>query len=66
MVDEKKSDKPEPVAKVEKKDADILAAAAASGDAAVHQLLGERVVAEQNADVDALKEIDKKLGGLVG
>ena len=55
----------ESVAKVDKANADVLSAAAASGDAAVHNLLGERAVAEQNQDADALKEIDKKLGELV-
>lgn len=55
----------EAVVKVNTKDADILAAAAASGDAAVHNLLGERVVAEQNEDADALKAIDKKIADLV-
>ena len=72
MVEEKKTAQQQAdekvasdVARVEKRDADVLSAAAASGDAAVHQLLGERVVAEQNGDVDALKEIDKKLGELL-
>jgi hypothetical protein len=53
------------VAAVNDQSADILAAAAASGDAAVHNLLGHRVVAEQNADAAALKEIDKQLADLV-
>jgi hypothetical protein len=55
----------EAVDKVNKQNADIVAASAASGDAEVHRLLGERAVAEQNQDTDALKEIDKQLGGLV-
>jgi hypothetical protein len=53
------------VDKVNKQNADVVAAAAASGDAGVHRLLGERAVAEQNQDTEALKEIDKQLGGLV-
>ena len=77
MVDEKKSEpaktpvqqaeekQADDVDKVNSKNADVLAAAAASGDAAVHQLLGERVIAESNQDTDALKEIDKKLADLV-
>ena len=53
------------VDKVNKADDAILAAAAASGDAAVHDLLGHRVIAEQNQDVDELKRIDKEIKDLV-
>jgi hypothetical protein len=56
----------EAVDKANAKSADVLTAAAASGDAAVHNLLGERVIAEQNQDTESLKEIDKKLADLVG
>jgi hypothetical protein len=49
------------VDKVNKTDGTILAAAAASGDAAVHDLLGQRVIAEQNQDTDELKRIDKEI-----
>ena len=52
------------VDKVNKADDAILAAAAASGDAAVHDLLGHRVIAEQNQDVDELKRIDKEIKDL--
>ena len=61
-VEEKQQAK---VDKIDKKDADILAAAANSSDAAVHNLLGQRSVAELNADEDELKRIDKELGELV-
>ena len=53
------------VDKVNKADDAVLAAAAASGDAAVHDLLGHRVIAEQNQDVDELKRIDKEIKDLV-
>src|ERR1044072_6085713 len=52
------------VDKVTKKNADVLAAAAASSDAAVHNLLGHRTIAELNGDVDELKRIDEELGEL--
>ena len=51
------------VDKINAKHADLLSAAAASGHADVHNLLGQRVVAEQAQDIDALKAIDKKLKG---
>jgi hypothetical protein len=53
------------VAKVDQKDADILSAAAASGDASVHNLLGERAIAELNGDTAELKRIDGKLAEIV-
>lgn len=53
------------IAKINKKHAALLSAAAASGNAEVHNLLGHRLVAEQNEDIEALKEIDKELGDLV-
>jgi len=49
------------VEKIDTSHADLLSDAAASGDAAVHDLLGHRVIAVQNQDEDAIKEIDKKL-----
>ena len=51
----------EKIEKLDQKHADILAAAAASSDAAVHDLLGHRTIAELNQDEAALKEIDDKL-----
>ena len=50
---------------VNSQNADTLSAAAASGDAAVQNLLGQRTIAELNADTEALKDIDKKLGEIV-
>ena len=47
-------------------DTDLLSAAAASSDAAVHQLLGEREIAARNGDADALKDIDDRLREAVG
>jgi hypothetical protein len=57
-VEEKRA---EQVAKIDEKDADVLAAAAASGDADVHNLLGQRAVAALNGDEDELKRIDKDI-----
>ena len=55
----------EKVDKIDKKHADLLLGAAASGDAAVHELLGHRAIAELNQDENALKEIDGKLADLL-
>lgn len=41
--------------------ADVLTAAAASGSADVHNLLGQRQIAELNGDEDELKRIDQEL-----
>lgn len=46
-------------------DTDLLSAAAASSDAAVHQVLGEREIAARNGDEDALKDLDDRLRGLI-
>ena len=54
----------EKVAKINKSNSDVLTAAAASSDAAVHDLLGHRTIAELNGDEDELKRIDKELGEL--
>lgn len=49
------------VRQINKKHARLLSAVAASGQADVHNLLGQRTVAEQAQDIDALKAIDKRL-----
>ena len=49
------------VDKVNDKDAAVLSAAAASGDADVHNLLAHRAIAELNQDAEAIKAIDKQL-----
>jgi len=51
----------EEVRKINEKNSGILTTAAASGDADVHNLLGQRQIAEQNGDVDELKRIDDAL-----
>lgn len=53
------------IEKINEQNADVLAAAAASSDAGIHNLLGHRTVAEQNVDEDELKRIDKELAELV-
>ena len=53
------------VRKVNKKHARLLYAAAASSEADVHNLLGQRVIVEQAQDIDAMLKIDKKLAKLV-
>jgi hypothetical protein len=57
--EEKKVEKE--VEKLNEKDADVLSAAANSGDADVQNLLAHRAIAELNGDADAIKEIDSKL-----
>lgn len=49
------------VRKINEKNSDVLTAAAASGNADVHNLLGQRQIAELNGDVDELKRIDDAL-----
>jgi len=53
------------IEEINEQNADVLAAAAASSDAGVQNLLGQRTVAEQNVDEDGLKRIDKELAELV-
>lgn len=55
----------ERLTKLQDKNASALNAAAASGDARVQNLLGQRVVAVQNADEEQVKEIDEKIANLV-
>ena len=55
----------ERLTKLQDKNARALNAAAASGDARVQNLLGQRVVAVQNADEEQVKEIDEKIANLV-
>jgi hypothetical protein len=57
-VEEKRA---EAVAKLEEKDADLLASVAGSGDADVHNLLGQRAVAVQNGDTKLIERIDRDL-----
>ena len=54
----------ERLSKLQNKNADVLTAAAASGDAGVQNLLAARGVAVQNADEEAVREIDDKLAKL--
>ena len=51
----------EEISKINKKHAKLLAAAAASGQADVHNLLGQRAIAELAQDIDAILAIDKQL-----
>jgi len=53
------------IEKINKDNADVLAAAAGSSDAGIQNLLGHRAIAEQNVDEDELKRIDKELAELV-
>ena len=59
--DDKPKAEPVVVEKLNLKHADLLGAAAASGDPAVQDLLAHRAIAERNGDEDGIKEIDKKL-----
>lgn len=56
----------ESIAKHNEGQSDLLAAAATSGDATVHQLLAHRGVAEQNGDQAALEAVDEKLAEVLG
>jgi hypothetical protein len=60
------SDEEKKIQKLDDKSSDVLAAAGASGDAEVQNLLAHRGVAVQNGDEASVKEIDKKLADLVG
>jgi hypothetical protein len=55
----------EAVAKLDENN-DTLVAAAASGDAQVHELLARRGVAQQNADEAGVQAVDNKLAQLFG
>ena len=59
----KQSEQEKKAEKLEKADQknEVLAAAASSGDADVHNYLAQRAVAVQNQDEDAIKKIDKAI-----
>lgn len=57
-VEEKRAER---IAKINEASADVLSGAAASSNADVHNLLGQRAIAELNADEDELKRIDQEI-----